>query len=319
MNRFTNLANNVVGETIKSTTPSNTIQSKEMKYLQGKRKSVWFKYVCVVKEKYSDSEFTVAGLKSVNSDHNVFCLVKNDISTVPMEDILAVLPNPIINKEMHYQFPHKIDVLAECEADREGGEDDGDVIFPPNPEREDNHNGEQEKSNINKMEEKNMPRKPTLNARRRGNKRTLTINDQDATNVVEIEPEQNTLTDDILPKQSQKRKPKRKRSPSVMPTRRSKRLESVDSSVNVLQNEEPSNATILDAYETHQEPMEVQVEVHCANDGELAGKGSKPIWAKSQKPGCSKDPIYMAEDPILKTVEHPVGQYKFYYLICLDI
>ncbi|XP_030754175.1 jerky protein homolog-like [Sitophilus oryzae] len=82
-----------------------------VRYLQGKRKSIWFKYVCVVKEKYSDSEFTVAGLKSVNSDHNVFSLVKNDISTVPIEDILAVLPNPIFNKEMHYQFPHKIDVL----------------------------------------------------------------------------------------------------------------------------------------------------------------------------------------------------------------
>ncbi|KAF5275146.1 hypothetical protein FQR65_LT16769 [Abscondita terminalis] len=83
--------------------------------------------------------------------------------------------------------------------------------------------------------------------------------DQAGTNVVEIEPEQTTLTDEILPKQSQKRKPKRKRSPSLLPTRRSKILESVDSSVDVLQTEEPSNATIVDSAETHQEPMEVQV------------------------------------------------------------
>ncbi|KAF5277806.1 hypothetical protein FQR65_LT03787 [Abscondita terminalis] len=46
------------------------------------------------------------------------------------------------------------ELMAEFEAVYEGGEDDGDVIFPPNPEREGSHNGEQEKSNINEMEEK---------------------------------------------------------------------------------------------------------------------------------------------------------------------
>ncbi|KAF5291977.1 hypothetical protein FQR65_LT20360 [Abscondita terminalis] len=155
-----------------------------------------------------------------------------------------------------------------------------------------------------------MPRKPTLNARRRGNKRTLTINDQDAANVVGIEPEQNTLTDDILPKQSQKRKPKRKRSPSLLPTRRSKRLESLDSSVVVLHNEESSNTTPVDQAETHHEPLEVQVEVHLAHDGEFPQRVSKVVWAETQ------DAIYMAEDPVLKNGRTCSSQYKFYYLIC---
>ncbi|KAF5276785.1 hypothetical protein FQR65_LT16179 [Abscondita terminalis] len=140
--------------------------------------------------------------------------------------------------------------------------------------------------------------------------------DQDSTNVVEIALEQTTLTDEdkILSKQPRKRKPKRKRSPSLLPARRSKRLASVDSSVGVLQlPEECCNTALQNGAETHREVPQEQVGLHFAHDGELAQTVSK-VWSESQKPGCSKDPIYMAEGPILKTVEHPVGQYMLLLL-----
>ncbi|KAF5301676.1 hypothetical protein FQR65_LT19203 [Abscondita terminalis] len=100
------------------------------------------------------------------------------------------------------------------------------------------------------VQKSNMPRKLTLKTKSRGDRRTLPkTNNQDSTDVVEVAPEQTTLTDvdNIVPDQSRKRNPKRKRTPSSLPTRRSKRLESVVSSVGVLQSEESSNTAPVHA------------------------------------------------------------------------
>lgn len=80
--------------------------------MSGKRKSVEFKYVCVIQQVYSDNEYEVMGFKSVSNDKKNFKAVKNDLSTITITDIIAVLPQPTIqsDEELIIQFNFTIDV-----------------------------------------------------------------------------------------------------------------------------------------------------------------------------------------------------------------
>jgi hypothetical protein len=81
-------------------------------FIGGKRNSVTYKYVCKIQEQFSETEYTVVGLKSTNEGNTTFKLKPLDISTVPLSDICAVLPVPINNVENDViSFGKKVEVL----------------------------------------------------------------------------------------------------------------------------------------------------------------------------------------------------------------
>lgn len=80
-----------------------------VKFLSGrKRKSTLFKYVCKIKEKFSDNELTVIGLKAANDGVTKFKHVDKD--TVPISDIITILPEPQM-EENEYYFRSRVDVF----------------------------------------------------------------------------------------------------------------------------------------------------------------------------------------------------------------
>ena len=88
-----------------------------VKVLSGKRKSVVFKYVAIVQEiKEETKEYSVMGLKSIDTGKTVFKVVEDDVFVIGVDDILAVLPNPKVESSgdrVRYRFDGKIDV-KEC-------------------------------------------------------------------------------------------------------------------------------------------------------------------------------------------------------------
>lgn len=82
-----------------------------VKFVTGKRRSITYKYVCKVQVQFSETEYTVLGLKSVDPEKSVFKLVPKDISTVPFSDIIAILPTPRNgDDDSIFDFEQKVDV-----------------------------------------------------------------------------------------------------------------------------------------------------------------------------------------------------------------
>ena len=85
-----------------------------VKVLSGKRKCTSYLYAAIIQEKLPYDEFQVTGLKSLNSTHLVFKIIENDIFTIPIDDIKAILPTPITEKVgdriTKYKFNRPVDV-----------------------------------------------------------------------------------------------------------------------------------------------------------------------------------------------------------------
>lgn len=68
-----------------------------------------YKYVCVVQSvDAEDGDIVVLGLKKTNSIGTEFCIDDKDVSTISVEMIIAILPNPqLIMKKIKvvYRFP----------------------------------------------------------------------------------------------------------------------------------------------------------------------------------------------------------------------
>lgn len=84
-----------------------------VKFLSGRRKTVNFKYVCVIQSVLNGSEYEVMALKSMNTHKFVFSPRNDDISVVTMSDIIAVLPDPCLvqsGDRIRYHFNFSVDV-----------------------------------------------------------------------------------------------------------------------------------------------------------------------------------------------------------------
>lgn len=82
-----------------------------VKVISGKRKSVSFQYVATIQE-CGKEEVTVMGLKSCNTK-SVFKPVENDVFSVELKDVLAILPEPFVEQSgdrYRYIFSSEIDV-----------------------------------------------------------------------------------------------------------------------------------------------------------------------------------------------------------------
>lgn len=85
------------------------------KFLGRKKKIFFYKYVCVIQQRYIEDEFEVVSLRSINGK-SCFKLAENDISTIRLEDIIEKLPQPEIQNvgdRLKYVFSNDIDI---CEA-----------------------------------------------------------------------------------------------------------------------------------------------------------------------------------------------------------
>ncbi|GBN77737.1 hypothetical protein AVEN_68140-1 [Araneus ventricosus] len=77
--------------------PSNTqkVAYLLVKFKEGKRKCNEYRYACVVLGEADDeNEIKIMGLRCMNETKIEFLLKEEDISFIPFEDILTVLPNP---------------------------------------------------------------------------------------------------------------------------------------------------------------------------------------------------------------------------------
>ena len=87
-----------------------------VRFLSGSRKKTEFRYVCMVKEVLEKEEIEVQGLKSAGS-RKIFKILENDISTVPFKDVVALLPDPTLEKIsdriQKYHFHGEINI-KEC-------------------------------------------------------------------------------------------------------------------------------------------------------------------------------------------------------------
>jgi len=85
-----------------------------VKVVSGRRKATEFKYVAkVIELNAEEMSFELLGMKSMDTSHQVFKTVDNDIFTAQLDDILAVLPEPntLGTKERkRYKFNFSIDV-----------------------------------------------------------------------------------------------------------------------------------------------------------------------------------------------------------------
>lgn len=83
------------------------------KFLGGKRKAFFYRYICVVQKKYSDHDIEVVSLKSLNGKSS-FKLIDTDVSTIKLEDIIQKLPQPELQNagdRIKYVFSKDIDIL----------------------------------------------------------------------------------------------------------------------------------------------------------------------------------------------------------------
>lgn len=87
-----------------------------VRFVSGSRKKTEFRYVCMVIELLEKKEVQVQGLKSADS-RKVFRIVEDDMSTVPFQDIVAILPDPtfkqISQRIKKYNFTADINI-KEC-------------------------------------------------------------------------------------------------------------------------------------------------------------------------------------------------------------
>lgn len=84
-----------------------------VKFLGGSRKKTEFKFVCVVQEVLDEQDIKVMGMRKVNDTSKVFRAEENDISVVPIKDVIPVLPTPLLEgsgDRIKYCFQSKVDV-----------------------------------------------------------------------------------------------------------------------------------------------------------------------------------------------------------------
>lgn len=63
-----------------------------VKFLGGKKKTFFYRYICVIQKIYTQDDIEVISQKSFNGK-SCFKLKENDISTIQFEDIIEKLPN----------------------------------------------------------------------------------------------------------------------------------------------------------------------------------------------------------------------------------
>lgn len=83
----------------------------------GLRKATHYKYVCsIISVDSDDGEIVVQGLRTCNSKKTEFVETENDIFTITVFDIIAVLPTPKTtykNRQITYEFPGYVSVYEQ--------------------------------------------------------------------------------------------------------------------------------------------------------------------------------------------------------------
>lgn len=82
-----------------------------VRVMSGKRKSVSYRYVAIVQDVLPDGEYNLLGLKSLDATKKTFVEVENDLFTATLDDILAILPKPLLNIK-HLRGPGKKHVFS---------------------------------------------------------------------------------------------------------------------------------------------------------------------------------------------------------------
>lgn len=93
---------------------SNTFVLVKIK--SGKRNTVWYRYVAVIKEKIGDNEYKMVGLKCIDTTKQTFKKIENDEFEASANDILAILPYPEVQgsrDRVRYFFKHCVDVFEQ--------------------------------------------------------------------------------------------------------------------------------------------------------------------------------------------------------------
>lgn len=84
-----------------------------VKFLGGKRRSVSYRYVCIVQDIVDDNDIKVMCMRSTSLDKNVFMTDEKDVSFVDKNCILGLLPTPKLltnGERIRYEFPSPVDV-----------------------------------------------------------------------------------------------------------------------------------------------------------------------------------------------------------------
>lgn len=83
------------------------------KFLGGKKKTFFYRYVCVVQKLYTEDNIEVVALKSINGK-SCFKLEENDVSSIMLKHIIEKLPQPEIQNvgdRIKYVFPNDVDIF----------------------------------------------------------------------------------------------------------------------------------------------------------------------------------------------------------------
>ncbi|CAH1732694.1 unnamed protein product [Aphis gossypii] len=83
-----------------------------VKVQSGKRKSTNFVYAAIIQDKLNNG-YRVNGLKAIDTTRQSFKIVENDLFTVDLQDIIALLNTPKIEtsgNRVRYKFSHSIDI-----------------------------------------------------------------------------------------------------------------------------------------------------------------------------------------------------------------
>ena len=85
-----------------------------VKVLSGNRNCTKYRYVAKVKGQVGENDYNVLGLKSLDTTKTTFKAVPNDLFTVSLEDIIAILEQPSETsggRGARYVFPNSVDVF----------------------------------------------------------------------------------------------------------------------------------------------------------------------------------------------------------------
>jgi len=86
-----------------------------VQFIGGNRKKTKFTYICCVNrmDENQDGCISVQGLQKENYQKTQFSIKENDLSSVTIDMILAILPEPKLiqcNRKFIYEFPGSVDV-----------------------------------------------------------------------------------------------------------------------------------------------------------------------------------------------------------------
>lgn len=80
----------------------------------GKRKTVLYRYVCIIQKIFPDKEIEVMAMKCANESKTVFRMDEKDVSVIKKTNVLGQLPSPelfLSGDRMKYKFSKPVDVF----------------------------------------------------------------------------------------------------------------------------------------------------------------------------------------------------------------